>query len=259
MIAAGSSSPLDRVRAKLEEAFGQFELAQTPTPQAGAEEDIVATLTRAIDRTPARRARVPEARVDRGRDAARSSPTGSSAACPTGTSTPGTSTATRRAATASTARGRAKLLTRRASLPREGFEPRRAPPRDDAPASGTRRTSRAGRSRRAPGRSSTAPRSRERPVGSADWLVGEVLSFRGEAVVLDAARAARSSSRRGRASSSAGCARRARRPRPDGRRAESGAVPVAERQGEGEGRAAAPGSELTSSVPPWASAIARAM
>ena len=50
MIAAGSSSPLDRVRAKLEEAFGQFDLAQTPTPQAGAEEDLVATLTRAIDR-----------------------------------------------------------------------------------------------------------------------------------------------------------------------------------------------------------------
>jgi proteasome accessory factor C len=50
MIAAGSSSPLDRVRAKLEEAFGQFDLAQTPRPQAGAEEDLVATLTRAIDR-----------------------------------------------------------------------------------------------------------------------------------------------------------------------------------------------------------------
>ncbi len=41
MIAAGSSSPLDRVREKLEEAFGQFDLAQTPTPQAGAEEDLV--------------------------------------------------------------------------------------------------------------------------------------------------------------------------------------------------------------------------
>jgi proteasome accessory factor BC len=49
MIAAGSASPLDRVRAKLEEAFGVFDLAQTPTPQAGAEEDLVATLTRAID------------------------------------------------------------------------------------------------------------------------------------------------------------------------------------------------------------------
>src|SRR5262249_60735122 len=50
MVAAGSSSPLERVRAKLEEAFGQFDLTQTLTPQAGAEGDLVATLTRAIDR-----------------------------------------------------------------------------------------------------------------------------------------------------------------------------------------------------------------
>src|SRR6266508_721829 len=49
MIAAGAHSPLDRVRAKLEETFGAFDLAQTPEPHAGAEEDLVATLTRAID------------------------------------------------------------------------------------------------------------------------------------------------------------------------------------------------------------------
>jgi predicted DNA-binding transcriptional regulator YafY len=36
------------VRAKLEETFGVFELTRTPTPQGGAEEDLVATLTRAI-------------------------------------------------------------------------------------------------------------------------------------------------------------------------------------------------------------------
>jgi proteasome accessory factor C len=49
MVAAGAHSPLERVRAKLEETFGAFELTQTPTPQAGAEEDLVATLTHAID------------------------------------------------------------------------------------------------------------------------------------------------------------------------------------------------------------------
>jgi proteasome accessory factor C len=49
MIAAGSHSPLDRVRAKLEETFGAFDLAQTPAPQVGAEENLIATLTRAID------------------------------------------------------------------------------------------------------------------------------------------------------------------------------------------------------------------
>src|SRR5581483_968063 len=35
MIAAGAHSPLDRVRAKLEETFGAFDLAQTPAPHAG--------------------------------------------------------------------------------------------------------------------------------------------------------------------------------------------------------------------------------
>jgi predicted DNA-binding transcriptional regulator YafY len=49
MVAAGTHSPLDRVRAKLEETFGAFDLTQTPEPHGGAEEDLVATLTRAID------------------------------------------------------------------------------------------------------------------------------------------------------------------------------------------------------------------
>ena len=47
-IAAGAHSPLDRVRTKLEETFGAFDLAQTPEPHAGAEEDLVGTLSRAI-------------------------------------------------------------------------------------------------------------------------------------------------------------------------------------------------------------------
>src|SRR6476661_730501 len=49
MIAAGAHSPLERVRAKLEETFGQFELTQTPAPQVGEEEGLVEQLTRAID------------------------------------------------------------------------------------------------------------------------------------------------------------------------------------------------------------------
>ena len=49
MIAADAHTPLDRVRKKLEETFGQFELAQTPNPQiAEAEADLVATLTEGI-------------------------------------------------------------------------------------------------------------------------------------------------------------------------------------------------------------------
>jgi proteasome accessory factor BC len=49
MIAAGAHSPLDRVRAKLEETFGAFELTQTPTPHVGEEEGLVDQLTQAID------------------------------------------------------------------------------------------------------------------------------------------------------------------------------------------------------------------
>src|SRR5207253_2388681 len=46
MIAADARSPLERVRAKLEETFGEFELAQTPEPNVQrAEEDLVATLS----------------------------------------------------------------------------------------------------------------------------------------------------------------------------------------------------------------------
>ena len=69
MIAAGAHSPLDRVRAKLEETFGEFELTQTPDAarrrRGGPRRDA-----HAGDRRPqARRDRVPEAGVGRGRDA----------------------------------------------------------------------------------------------------------------------------------------------------------------------------------------------
>ena len=49
MVAAGAHSPLDRVRAKLEETFGAFELTQTPAPHVGEEEGLVDKLTQAID------------------------------------------------------------------------------------------------------------------------------------------------------------------------------------------------------------------
>jgi proteasome accessory factor C len=45
-IAAAAHTPLDRVRRKLEETFGQFELAHTPKPAVrDAEEDLVRTLS----------------------------------------------------------------------------------------------------------------------------------------------------------------------------------------------------------------------
>ena len=50
-IAAEAHTPLQRVRRKLEETFGQFELAQTPEPRvSGDEEDLVRTLSRGADK-----------------------------------------------------------------------------------------------------------------------------------------------------------------------------------------------------------------
>jgi proteasome accessory factor C len=50
MIAAQAHTPLDRVRAKLEETFGQFELAQTPEPNfSDEEEQLIATFTQATN------------------------------------------------------------------------------------------------------------------------------------------------------------------------------------------------------------------
>jgi proteasome accessory factor BC len=49
MIAADAHTPLDRVRRKLEDTFGEFELAQTPEPDVPrAEEDLVTTFSDAI-------------------------------------------------------------------------------------------------------------------------------------------------------------------------------------------------------------------
>jgi proteasome accessory factor C len=49
MIAADAHTPLERVRRKLEETFGEFELAQTPEPDVPrVEEDLVTTFSDAI-------------------------------------------------------------------------------------------------------------------------------------------------------------------------------------------------------------------
>ncbi len=49
MIAVDAHTPLDRVRKKLEETFGQFELQQTPEPHIEpSEEDLVSTLARGM-------------------------------------------------------------------------------------------------------------------------------------------------------------------------------------------------------------------
>ncbi len=50
-IAAEAHTPLDRVRRKLEETFGQFNMPHTPTGNAGdAEEELVRTLSEAVEK-----------------------------------------------------------------------------------------------------------------------------------------------------------------------------------------------------------------
>jgi proteasome accessory factor C len=183
MIAAEAHTPLDRVRRKLEETFGQFELAQTPEPTvADEEEQLVVVFSEAIrkrrlveieyqkegEETWSHRVveayslerELPNWRVhtwDRTRDGERSFRLD---------------------------RMRSATLTKERFEPREGFEPSRL------------RDARTARVLYSP---SVARWAQERGarmlkdgtalaelhVGSPEWLESEIFSFRGEAVVLE--------------------------------------------------------------------------
>ena len=183
MIAADARSPLERVRSKLEETFGEFELAQTPEPHVRrAEEDLVGTLSRGL-----RERRLVEVDYlkegeeevsthlvepyslerklpywyihtwDRTRDGERSFRLD---------------------------RMRSARLQRGHFEPREGFDPHEF---RDA------RTARIWYSKeiarwefeKGARRLKDGSAAAERPVGSPEWLMGEILSYRGEAVVLE--------------------------------------------------------------------------
>ncbi len=186
MIAADAHTPLDRVRKKLEETFGQFELAQTPAASAGnAEADLVATLTEGIrgrrlveieyqkegEQTWSSRLvepyslerELPNWRVhtwDRSRDGERSFRLD---------------------------RMRSATVTAEQFEPRAGFEPRGL--RDARTAKVLYRKGVA--ARWAAERGATPLKDgtaiAEMPVGSPEWLIGEILSQRGEAVLLEPA------------------------------------------------------------------------
>jgi predicted DNA-binding transcriptional regulator YafY len=184
MIAADAHTPLDRVRKKLEETFGQFELAQTPDPHVpDAEADLVATLTEGIrgrrlveieyqkegEQTWSKRViepyslerELPNWRVhtwDRSRDAERSFRLD---------------------------RMRSAQLTQEPFDPRPAFEPHGF--RDARTAKILYRKGVA--ARWAAERGATLLKDgtalAEMPVGSEEWLIGEILSQRGEAVLLE--------------------------------------------------------------------------
>ncbi len=184
MIAADAHTPLDRVRKKLEETFGQFELAQAPEPHVeAAEADLVATLTEGIrgrrlveieyqkegEQTWSKRIvepyslerELPNWRVhtwDRTRDAERSFRLD---------------------------RMRTAKVTQETFDPRPAFEPRGF--RDARRAKVLYQKGVA--ARWAVERGAAALKDgtalAEMPVGSPEWLIGEILSQRGEAVLLE--------------------------------------------------------------------------
>jgi predicted DNA-binding transcriptional regulator YafY len=185
MIAAEAHTPLERVRKKLEDTFGEFDLAQTPEPHVTApEESLIATLTEGINRR-----RVVEIEYQKeGEDSASSrlvEPYRLERKLPhwfvhTWDRTKGSE--------------RSFRLDRmkRASLTDDEFEPRP----DFTPQGFTdARPARVWYSKAVaryqiergarPLKDRTAVA--EMPVGSEDWLVREIFWFRGEAVVLEPA------------------------------------------------------------------------
>ncbi|HEY7207886.1 MAG TPA: WYL domain-containing protein [Gaiellaceae bacterium] len=183
MIAAEAHTPLDRVRRKLEETFGQFELAQTPESHvAGEEERLVAVLSEAIrdrhlveieyqkegEETWSKRTvepyslerELPNWRVhtwDRTRDAERSFRLD---------------------------RMRSAKQTSKKFEPREGFEPSLLRDARTAKILYSRAVAPWALERGArPLKDGTA--LAELPVGSPEWLESEIFSYRGEAVVVE--------------------------------------------------------------------------
>jgi proteasome accessory factor BC len=188
MIAADAHTPLDRVRRKLEETFGEFELAQTPEPHVGSEEErLVRTLSDAIQKrrlveleylkegeeTPSARVVEPYAlerslpywyvhTYDRTSDGDR---------------------------TFRIDRMRNARMARETYEPREGFEPTRLRDARRARIWYSPEIAR-WQVERDPDRVRLLRDGAavgEAPVGSPEWLVGEVFSYRGEAVVLEPA------------------------------------------------------------------------
>jgi proteasome accessory factor BC len=186
MIAADAHTPLDRVRKKLEETFGQFELGQTPQPRTGegaAEADLVATLTEGIrerhlveieyqkegEQTWSQRVvepyslerELPNWRVhtwDRTRNGERSFRLD---------------------------RMRSAKVTSETFDPRPGFEPRGLRDARSAKVLYAKGVAARWAAERGATPLKDGTALAEMPVGSPEWLVGEIFSHRGEAVLLE--------------------------------------------------------------------------
>jgi proteasome accessory factor C len=184
MIAAEAHTPLDRVRRKLEETFGQFELAQTPEPHVGTEEEkLVAVFSRAIadhrlveieyqkegEETWSQRVvepyslerELPNWRVhtwDRTRDGERSFRLD---------------------------RMRSARRTKERFEPRAGFEPSRLRDARTARVLFAPPVARWAREQRGARLLKDGSALSELPVGSPEWLESEIFSYRGDAIVVE--------------------------------------------------------------------------
>jgi proteasome accessory factor C len=182
MVAAEAHNPLANVRRKLEETFGQFELTQTPAPHVGAEEDLVATLTRGIETH-----RLVEIEYLKPEESEVRSRTVEPYAIERKLPHWYVHTWDVEADAAKSFRldrmRKAKVL-RKGFKPREGFDPNEFGGATSARIWYSPEVARWEVEKGARPLVDGAAIG-ERAVGSADWLVGEVVSYRGEAVVLE--------------------------------------------------------------------------
>ena len=185
MIAAEAHTPLDRVRKKLEETFGEFELGQTPKPHAGSdEEQLVRTFSDAI-----RKRRLVELEYLKEGNEAPSmrlvEPYALERSLPYWYvhTFDRTSNGVR---TFRIDRMRNAQMTKETFERREGFEPTRLRDARHARIWYSPEIAR-WQVERDPNAHLLSDGSAlgEAPVGSSEWLVGEIFSFRGKAVVLE--------------------------------------------------------------------------
>jgi predicted DNA-binding transcriptional regulator YafY len=182
MVAAGAHSPLERVRAKLEQTFGAFDLTQTPAPHVGEEEGLVDKLTQAINEhklveieylKPEEQAVV--VRTVEPYSIERRLPNWYVHAWDTERDQPRSYRLDRM---------RSAKVLKKSFEPREGFDPSELHGATSAriwysPAVARWEIEKGAR----PLVDGAA--IADRSVGSAEWLVGEVVSYRGEAIVLE--------------------------------------------------------------------------
>jgi proteasome accessory factor BC len=183
MIAADAHTPLERVRRKLEETFGQFELTQTPRSQVSSEEEeLISTFS-----TASREHNLVELEYQKEGEQTFAEhlvePYKLERSLPHWyIHTWDRTRAGERSFRLDRMRG--ARLTEDTFEPREGFEPTRLGDARTAKVLYTKAVARWAVERGArPLKNGMA--LAEMPVGSAEWLAGEILAYRGEAIVLE--------------------------------------------------------------------------